>query len=149
MVSGGLKKLADEKNVSLKVESIDGPELDNRSAHLVALILENLVQNAIEASAADGAVLLRAGGDGREFIQFEVMDKGPGFPAGQSPFEPCRSTKEGGSGIGLALCRQLANHLGARLELEREYDIGCRFVLQLSTGALSKETEEAPETLRR
>ena len=50
----------------------------------------------------------------------EVADEGPGFPPQllKSLFTPCRSTK-GGSGIGLAISRQLANQLGAVLELAK------------------------------
>src|SRR5256885_10117139 len=43
-------------------------------------------------------------------------------------FAPCRSSKEGGSGIGLAISKQLANHLGAQLELKSNSPAGCVFV---------------------
>lgn len=106
--------------------------LPNREANLALLILENLVKNALQATPRDKFVRLRiAASDHR--LTFEVEDEGPGFPAGlqSSLFKPGRSTKPGGNGIGLAICKQLANHLGAELELRRSTPQGCVFALTL------------------
>jgi signal transduction histidine kinase len=65
-------------------------------------------------------------------VRCEVADEGPGIPESIKPhlFTPCRSTR-GGSGLGLAISRQLAHHLGGRLELEVSSATGCVFVLVL------------------
>jgi len=55
-------------------------------------------------------------------------------------FKPVRSTKEGGSGIGLALCRQLAAHLGAEIGLERTGPNGCLFVVSMPTKLIVGKT---------
>jgi nitrogen-specific signal transduction histidine kinase len=46
-------------------------------------------------------------------------------------FTPCSSHKKGGSGIGLAISQQLANHLGAELSLKHSSSKGCTFRLTL------------------
>jgi len=59
---------------------------------------------------------------------------------------PCRSSKEGGTGIGLALCKQLANHLGAELELATSTATGCVFALRLP--AVTSPAKPAAATVR-
>ncbi|MCX8156221.1 MAG: ATP-binding protein [Verrucomicrobiae bacterium] len=111
--------------------------LSSREAALVALILENLLRNAIQASAPGQLVELRLRGQGGEVL-CEVRDQGPGLPENLRPqvFAPCVSTKPGGMGIGLAISKQLANHLGARLELVSTSPAGTVFVLALPTTPL-------------
>jgi signal transduction histidine kinase len=116
--------------------------LPSRTATLLALILVNLCENGVQATPGGTSVTLtfsRGGGS----IVIEVRDEGGGFPADAPLFMPCRSTKEGGSGIGLALCKQLANHLGAELELASSTDAGCVFRLTLpdAVGAITSRQE--------
>jgi len=130
-----LEPLAQKKGVRL--ELIPGPEvrLPNRVANLVVLVLGNLGQNAIEATPPGTQVQIETS-QVAEGTRFEVRDQGPGFPAGLTPFAPCESTKAGGSGIGLALCKQLAHHLEATLELTSPDPGQCVFTLILP-GAFS------------
>ncbi len=60
-----------------------------------------------------------------------VRDHGPGLPEHVRArlFNPCQSTRQGGSGIGLAISKQLANSLSAELELESSSPSGTVFVL--------------------
>ena len=106
--------------------------LPNRTANLVTLILMNLVQNAVEATPAGKKVNLSSAYTGDQ-LAFEVQDEGPGLPEGMNAnlFSPCHSNKEHGSGIGLAISKQLANHLGATLELKNSGSSGCTFALVL------------------
>ncbi len=106
--------------------------LGNRDANLAILILENLIQNALQATAEGRAVQLVIHGAGAQ-VRCEVHDQGPGFPPTQLPhlFQPGRSTKTGGSGLGLAISRQLARNLGGELELTRTTPAGCVFCLAL------------------
>ena len=70
--------------------------------------LINLLRNAVEASlASDGGVVMRWRiEDERALI--EILDEGPGLPGSDNLFVPFFTTKPGGSGIGLALARQIA-----------------------------------------
>ena len=106
--------------------------LSNQQADLILLIVENLVQNAIEATPAGKAVILRVLKGGSNILM-EVEDQGPGLSGDLKDrlFTPCSSGKKGGSGIGLAISRQLATHLGATLELKDSTPGGCCFRLVL------------------
>jgi signal transduction histidine kinase len=106
--------------------------LANREANLAILILENLIQNALQATPEGKSARLNVTqAEGK--INFEVQDEGPGLPAEMSArlFTPCRSTKAGGSGIGLAISKQLAAQIGATLELKSNSREGCVFRLAL------------------
>ncbi len=137
-----VKSLPGRSGVSLELK-IDSPgTVSSRVANLVGIILGHLVQNAVQASSEKGLVrLLATRTDSR--IRFEVSDSGKGFPQHLMLwiFKPCASTKEGGSGIGLALCKQLATHLEGSLELTKTGDDGCTFALVLPASAASPETE--------
>jgi signal transduction histidine kinase len=106
--------------------------LSNHEADLVLLILENLVQNAIDATPAGKTVRLSVGTEGGRVVM-EVADEGPGLPPEMQArlFTPCASQKKGGSGIGLAISQQLAKHLGAELGLKHSTSKGCAFRLAL------------------
>ncbi len=123
---------AETAGVELKVQVRARAMLNNRTANLTLLILENLVHNALKVSAAGRAVRVAfdSGEDGG--VICSIADEGPGLPAELLPrlFTPCRST-HGGSGLGLAISKQLANQIGAELALKTSSSAGCEFVLQL------------------
>lgn len=118
--------------------SADG-NLSNRDANLILLILENVIQNAIRATPRGGCVRVRFVRQDGE-IHCEVEDQGGGIAREMLPrlFTPCRSL-HGGSGLGLAISKQLANQLGAELELKENSSKGCLFSLRLPATLLSEE----------
>jgi len=133
MVSDRVLNKADSRGVSFVHRGGTKGSLSNREANLVGLILVNLVENAIDASEPGQEVTLEALVYDRE-IDFVVEDDGPGLPESvkRNIFQPVKSEKEGGSGIGLALSHQLAVSLGGRLELEENSErAGARFKLAI------------------
>jgi putative PEP-CTERM system histidine kinase len=104
--------------------------------------LAHLVQNAIDASAADTPVEIRAfesGGD----VAIEVIDRGHGMTGEfvrTRLFQPFASTKDTGFGIGAYEARALIRSMGGRLEVESVIGEGTCFTLFLS-GA---ESQPAP-----
>jgi len=127
---------ATRRSIQLEAAAAGACTVSSRTANLVTLILVNLLENAIAATPPGGQVSLRVRREGEQ-LQFSGRDTGPGFPAHlkQQLFLPCRSTHEGGSGIGLAISKQIADHLGAQLELTVSDSNGCRFVLALPATA--------------
>lgn len=97
------------------------------------LVLKNLIQNAAEAAPRGGVIRLRGAAGADDSLEFQVEDEGPGLPEPVRArlFEPCVSTKPGGSGIGLALSHRIALQAGGRLELVRSAPGGTCFRLVL------------------
>lgn len=104
-----------------------GPSIHvNLDADQVEQMLINLVKNAIDAALqTDGEVSVawnRANGG----VRIEVLDTGPGVTNPDNLFVPFFTTKEGGTGVGLVLCRQIAEAHGGTLTLENRAEAeGC------------------------
>jgi nitrogen fixation/metabolism regulation signal transduction histidine kinase len=95
----------------------------------------NLVKNAVDAAGAEGTVSVRWQVH-HDVLRLEVLDSGPGVAGSDNLFVPFFTTKPGGTGIGLVLCRQIAEAHDGTLVLEnREDGPGCaaRLELPLST----------------
>lgn len=124
---------ADERGIKLQVSAEPDVTLSGRRANLATLVLRNLLQNAFEATPRGGAVIMtgRSSDDGG--AEFLVEDRAGGLPETVKArlFQPCASTKVGGSGLGLALSHQIAQQAGGRLELVRSDANGTCFRLVL------------------
>lgn len=112
------RSLARDRGVELDGSGAPAVPIDNRSAGLFALVLTNLLENAIQATPRGGSVRLRLEG-GESGVAAEVSDRGTGLPESvrERLFQPNQSTKEGGSGLGLAISHQLALALGGSVKL--------------------------------
>lgn len=122
-------------NVSL----VDGPPIVAKldAAQLEQVVI-NLVKNAIEALPDAGqpgapTCCVRVGWTVHaNLLEIFVIDDGPGIANPQNLFVPFFTTKPSGSGIGLVLCRQIAENHGGSLSLENRTDgSGCIARLRL------------------
>ncbi len=125
-----------KKGVSLSVSGGFKRSLGSHRGGVLCLITSNLVQNAIDATAAGSgvAVAFRNGG---ENATVSVSDEGHGISDELRPhlFEPGRTGRPGGTGLGLAISQLLARQIGATLLLESTGPRGTTFLLTLPLAA--------------
>ncbi|MFC3174819.1 XrtA/PEP-CTERM system histidine kinase PrsK [Novosphingobium bradum] len=101
--------------------------------------LVHLVQNAIDASAADAPVRLMVVREGIH-ARIEVIDSGTGMSAEfirSRLFKPFVSSKAGGFGIGAFEARELVRGMGGRLDVESREGLGSRFIIRLPLAGTS------------
>lgn len=134
---GHARPAAAARGVVLAAGASTVAPLAGRRANLAGLVLRNLLQNAVEASSPGGTVRVIGRDAEAGATEFLVEDAGAGLPDAVRTrlFQPCPSSKPGGSGLGLALSAQLAQQAGGRLELVRSDPRGTIFRLVLSDAA--------------
>ena len=95
--------------------------------------LINIVRNAVDASLeTNGGVRVGWRADGTDWVEITVEDEGKGLPDTSNLFVPFFTTKPNGSGIGLALSRQIAEAHGGTITLvNRANAPGCRATIRL------------------
>jgi len=119
-----LKKTLSEKGVTLICQS--GADFLEGQEDLMKSLLLNLCFNAIKACAANEGVIRLEAREENGAAVLSVTDNGCGIPKESiakvaEPFyrvDKARSREEGGAGLGLALCRQIAEVHGAEMTIE-------------------------------
>ncbi len=99
----------------------------------------NLLRNAFEAlleqpaGSREVTVTTRLADDGE--IEIDVRDNGPGVPLQirQRLFEPFHTTKPSGSGLGLSICRTIAQTHGGTIDFLENAPTGALFRFRLPT----------------
>jgi two-component system, OmpR family, sensor histidine kinase TctE len=86
-------------------------------------LVNNLIDNAIRYSQADGRVTVRVHRHADEQVQLAISDDGPSIPVAERAriferFHRLLGTQEDGSGLGLAIVSEIAALHGARITLE-------------------------------
>jgi signal transduction histidine kinase len=89
-------------------------------------IFANLLRNAVQAAGAHGAVGVRALVLANQIV-FEVWDSGPGIAdeLRDKIFAPWVTTKESGTGLGLAVTRRIVHSFGWTIGVLREHERTC------------------------
>lgn len=100
-------------------------------ADLLKQAVLNLVTNAMEAMKTGGRLTLRVDAGGNQ-VSLKVADSGPGIPREVRPkvFQLYFTTKERGSGIGLAMTYRAVQLHNGTIEFESESGRGTTFLLQ-------------------
>ena len=92
----------------------------------------NLIKNALEAVKDGGKIALKIGADDNDVVT-TITDSGAGIPAEQLVhlFEPYRTTKEHGTGLGLMISQRIVRDHGGTISVESEPGRGTTFTVRL------------------
>lgn len=134
-----LKEMVEDLDFATAVQiDATGPELRViTDPRLVRLLVRNGLKNAVEAVDRETGSVVLTWGRAREGFFVSVIDNGVGVP---KDFNLARtptgtSTKQGHLGMGLSLVRQVADSLGATVDLTARDDGGARLELRCPDGA--------------
>ena len=107
----------------------------------LALMLSNLIDNAIKYSDHGGTVSLTLAMNGEGFIRFNVTDQGVGIPAEEHDkiferfyrVDPARSRNKGGTGLGLSIVKHVVERYQGRIKLVSRPGQGASFSVTFPT----------------
>jgi signal transduction histidine kinase len=138
-LKGMLRPLVDEARVELVFDTPDFEEAFDSDEGKISQVLRNFISNALKFTE-QGSVRIGATWDReRDTITFSVADTGIGISPENlqlifeefSQIEHPLQRRSKGTGLGLPLCRKLAELLGGRVEVESRIGAGSTFSLIL------------------
>lgn len=137
-VANSMTHMAEPRDIELKLELLD--EDLNVQADIYALerIFLNLLSNAIKFTSPGGSITVRTRVEGEKVVA-EVADTGVGIPEADIPhiFDRFRQVdssstrKHQGSGLGLALVKDLAEKMGGSIQVRSELNVGTTLIVEL------------------
>jgi signal transduction histidine kinase len=144
----GVRPRAELQNVSLELDAGGPPVVASVDPNQLRQVLLNLLFNAIDAQPDGGEVRVGVKLDrvnpAEPQLVLTVSDRGAGVaPAiADRIFEPFVSTKESGLGLGLSICRRIAEAHGGTLTASNRVGGGAAFVMRLPAAGGERERNE-------
>jgi signal transduction histidine kinase/ligand-binding sensor domain-containing protein/AraC-like DNA-binding protein len=140
---------ADRKRISLEFSSSDEEITIYMDNDKLERIIINILSNAFKFTPEGGTVSLKLKKDGNE-IKIIISDSGIGIPAGKISkifdrfyqADASHTRKQEGTGIGLALTKELIGLCKGRIEVESEEGKGSTFTITLPSGKDHLKPEE-------
>jgi signal transduction histidine kinase len=140
---------AADAGVALSIRADAVPRVRG-SARDLALLVRNLVDNAIRYTRAEGRVDVSLAAENAEVV-LDVSDTGLGIPQRDLPriferfyrIDRARSRETGGTGLGLSIVRHVVENHGGRIAVQSELGTGTRFEVRLPAAA---QPAAPPET---
>ena len=140
---------ADEKSLGLTIRTDLAVPCVQADGMRLKQLLNNLIGNALKFTLKGEVVaLIESHADGE--VIFTVDDSGPGVPeaAAATIFDPFNTGKAGregaGAGLGLAICRQIAERMGGAISLGASPQGGARFQVRLPLRVATESAAPAP-----
>lgn len=134
-----ITKFQEQEKSSIEIIETDDATLNQeitiRNWNLLVLVVSNLINNSIEAGGKGITISLSLKING-ENVDCRIADTAGGIPEPliSGLFEPKVSRKPTGSGIGLAISRQLMSQAGGQLLLENSDQTGSIFLASVPLG---------------
>lgn len=127
-----IERQAEMQGATIRLEATDGDGCALFDSQQLTQAVFNLLLNALEVSPHGSSIYIRPLAS-EAAMEVEVQDEGPGLSKDQQEhlFEAFYTTKLNGTGLGLALSRELLRSQGGDL-LYRPGDRGAIFVIRLS-----------------
>ncbi len=133
--------MADDRDIAFNMKLKDGVSAFIDGIQIKQLLL-NLFINAVQACPvkADGEINVELK-KRRSTVVIEVKDNGCGIPASKVArlFEPFFTMKDGGIGLGLAMCRRIADMHEGKLSVKSTEGKGTCFTLELKIKGVQKK----------
>lgn len=121
------------EHITFRTEIVPADLILYADENLISQVVINLLKNAIQAigNQPDGKINIHTYCNEAEEVWIEIKNNGPVIPAeiAEHIFIPFFTTKEGGSGIGLSISRQIMRLSGGSLILLQD-DKETRFILK-------------------
>ena len=135
------RTLAESKRQKLELQppaGDQGPILAWADEEAVQQILDNLVDNALKYTPAEGTIAIRWGRDGNQ-VFIEVRDTGIGIPESELPriferfyrVDKARSRELGGTGLGLSIVKHLTQAMQGSIQAKSQLGQGSSFTVRL------------------
>jgi PAS domain S-box-containing protein len=99
--------------VEKRINAFSSIEADS---YQIQRVVDNLIRNAVQAMPKGGSLVIDVESFNDE-LSVEVEDSGPGIPpeVAKNLFKPFKTTKEGGTGLGLYICKQIIEAHGGSI----------------------------------
>jgi two-component system sensor histidine kinase HydH len=115
----------------------DGERLRQALVNILGNAIQAVAANPIEGAPASEAIRLRTARIDARRVAITVSDRGPGIAPEDMPrvFDPYFTTRRTGTGIGLAISRNIIEGLGGRITVASERDRGTEVRIELPLDA--------------
>ncbi len=133
--------LAEEKSIKIIFAFLEPTEIKGDEVRLRQMVW-NILQNGIKYTQRGGELKISLQNED-EFALLTIQDTGIGIPEEDLPqifnrfyrVDKARTRDEGGSGLGLSICRQIAEAHKGKIEVESKLGVGTRFKIRLPNSA--------------
>ena len=136
------QSLANKKQLTFSIDFEEDSWLLDYDEQKLEHIVSNLLSNAIKFTPRDGQIDLKVGKflqEGKEFLKIEVKDTGVGISKEfqkqifdrHFQIEKDRKLNKGGTGIGLAFCKDLVELMGGNISITSDIGSGSHFKVLL------------------
>lgn len=147
-----LQREMQKYRISVETDLAEGLPMISASGNQLQRLLLNLMTNARQAMGEGGTLLIRVapvseGGIATDAVELTVRDSGAGIPHDVLPkiFDPFFSTKsgpdesgKGGTGLGLAACKEIIDEHGGKIRVQSSVGQGTAFLIRLPVQASQK-----------